>query len=113
MKTRYRFFYSKTLTLFQHILIKALFMADLTDFMLTTFRRALETFIIFTDEEWNLFAAHLYLRKFKKREAFINNGTVCNEVGFIYSGSFRFFFLRFFGGAMMLPRHFSEPQRHT
>jgi CRP-like cAMP-binding protein len=69
-------------------------MAELTDFMLASFRRNLETFVTFTDEEWDLFAAHLYLRKIKKREAFIRSGTVCNEVGFIYSGTFRFYFLK-------------------
>ena len=69
-------------------------MAELTDFMLITFRRGLETFVTFTEEEWYLFAAHLYLRKIKKREAFVTSGTVCHEVGFIYAGSFRFFFLK-------------------
>ncbi|QNF32690.1 Crp/Fnr family transcriptional regulator [Adhaeribacter swui] len=69
-------------------------MAELTDLMLTIFRRNLKVFITFTDEEWELFTSHLYLRKLKKHKTFVKGGAVCQEVGYIYSGSFRFFFLK-------------------
>ncbi|MDQ4139590.1 MAG: Crp/Fnr family transcriptional regulator [Bacteroidota bacterium] len=66
-------------------------MAILTPEMLHIYRQHLETFVSFTDEEWAIFAEHLYLRNIKKREAFVSGGKVCHEVGFIFSGSFRFF----------------------
>ncbi|QMU31065.1 Crp/Fnr family transcriptional regulator [Adhaeribacter radiodurans] len=69
-------------------------MATLTPEMLYMYRQHLETFVSFTDEEWAIFAEHLYLRNIKKREAFITGGKVCHEIGFIISGSFRFFFVK-------------------
>ena len=58
---------------------------------LATYRKSLEHFVVFSDEEWNLFAEQLYTREIKKRQLFIEAGKVCNEVGFILSGSFRFY----------------------
>jgi len=69
-------------------------MAQLSENMLITFRQNLEVFVTFSDEEWAIFAEFLYLRTIKKREPFITNGKICEEIGFIYSGSFRFFFLK-------------------
>ena len=65
-----------------------------TNLQLQQYRTQLKYFVEFTDEEWDLFANHLYLRKLKKKELFISGDKVCNEVGFIYSGSFRFFLTR-------------------
>lgn len=72
----------------------SLIMATLTLTMLSIYRQHLKNFVFFTDEEWAIFAEHLYLRKIKKREAFVSGGKICHEVGFIYSGSFRFFFVK-------------------
>jgi len=58
---------------------------------LSFYRNALEKFVIFTDDEWSIFSQHLYVRQFKKRQLFIGENKICNEVGFIASGSFRFF----------------------
>jgi CRP-like cAMP-binding protein len=65
-----------------------------TNLQVMQFRSQLKQFVDFTEEEWNLFASHLYLRRLKKKELFISGDKVCNEVGFIYSGSFRFFLVK-------------------
>ncbi len=61
---------------------------------LAHFRSQLRCFVELADEEWDVFAEHLYLRRLKKRERFISDGKVCTEIGFIYSGSFRFYFIK-------------------
>ncbi len=58
---------------------------------LAIYRKSLEKFVVFTNDEWNTFSQHLYIRQFKKRQLFIADGKICNEVGFILSGSFRFY----------------------
>lgn len=58
---------------------------------LTIYRKSLEQFVIFSDEEWAIFSEQLYTREIKKRQLFIGAGKICNEVGFILSGSFRFY----------------------
>ena len=68
--------------------------ATLTQTMLITFRQHLKAFVDFSDEEWALFSEHLYLRNLKKKELFINSGSICHEVGYIFSGSFRFYFVK-------------------
>ena len=42
----------------------------------------------------------------------VKNGVAVNQAR-LPPPAFFFFRFRFLGGAMMLPRHFSEPQRHT
>jgi hypothetical protein len=61
---------------------------------LSHFRSQLKRFADFTDEEWRLFVPHLYLRRLKKGELFARGDKTCNEVGFVYYGSFRFYYLR-------------------
>lgn len=58
---------------------------------LIIYRKSLEQFVIFSDEEWAIFSEQLYTREIKKRQLFIGAGKICNEVGFILSGSFRFY----------------------
>ena len=58
---------------------------------LAVYRKSLEHFLLFTDEEWAIFSEQLYIRKIKKRRLFVEAGKICNEVGFILSGSFRFY----------------------
>jgi CRP-like cAMP-binding protein len=65
-----------------------------TNLQLKQFRLQLRKFVEFTDEEWTVFSEYLYVRKIKKKELFASGHAICNEVGFIYSGSFRFFLLR-------------------
>ncbi|HKH62761.1 MAG TPA: Crp/Fnr family transcriptional regulator [Flavitalea sp.] len=61
---------------------------------LQIFRKHLEPFVSFSDDEWNIFCGCLQLKSIKKRRQFASQGKVCNEVGFILSGSFRFFFVK-------------------
>lgn len=59
---------------------------------LVLYRNSLEKFVTFTDEEWSIFSQHLYIRLLKKRQLFIEADKICNEVGYIVSGSFRFYY---------------------
>jgi CRP-like cAMP-binding protein len=56
-----------------------------------TFRSQLEKLVVFTDEEWQLFHQHLQYKTIKKKTFLIEAGQVCNEVGFIISGSVRLY----------------------
>jgi len=69
-------------------------MGELTDHHLAIFRQNLEPFVSFTEQEWTIFAEHLYLRQLKKRDLFIASGQVCDEIAFIVSGSFRLYFIK-------------------
>jgi CRP-like cAMP-binding protein len=69
-------------------------MAVITPDALNLFRQHLEVFVTFTDPEWAIFSEKLYRRDIRKREALVEHGKVCNEICFILSGSFRFFFLK-------------------
>jgi len=69
-------------------------MSELSSPQLQVFRKHLESFVLFDEEEWGIFCQHLYLKSIKKKRQFISQGKVCNEVGFILNGSFRFFFLK-------------------
>ena len=61
---------------------------------LTQYRNALKYFVEFTDKEWSVFSEVLYLKKIEKKQHFISEGSICNEVGFISQGSFRFYFVK-------------------
>ena len=69
-------------------------MTELSPLQLQVFRKHLETFVIFSDEEWSIFCDHVYPRLLKKRRKFVGEGKICNEVGFILNGSFRFYFVK-------------------
>ncbi|MEO5564781.1 MAG: Crp/Fnr family transcriptional regulator [Chitinophagaceae bacterium] len=58
------------------------------------FRSQMKKFADFTDNEWGIFVEHLYLKTLKKKELFISSNQVCNEIGFISTGSFRFYFIK-------------------
>lgn len=61
---------------------------------LQIFRRHLEQFVTFTDAEWKIFSQELHIKSIRKKRQFISQGKVCNEVGFILDGSFRFYFVK-------------------
>jgi len=75
-----------------------------SDIHLESYRNAVAQFITFTDEQWELFAAHLYTRRIRKRELFIAAGKVCTEVGLVFTGSFRTFIER---GDIEISNYFS------
>jgi CRP-like cAMP-binding protein len=55
------------------------------------FRKGISKFIEFNDAEWEVFCRHLDLKKLKKKGNFAEPGLVCSEIGFILTGSVRFF----------------------
>jgi hypothetical protein len=61
---------------------------------LSLFREFLKSFIIFTDQEWNIFSEHLYGKSLKKKGFFAEAGKPCTEVGFIVKGSVRYFHIK-------------------
>ncbi|MEJ7737120.1 MAG: Crp/Fnr family transcriptional regulator [Chitinophagaceae bacterium] len=69
-------------------------METATQLELAQYRTSLKKFVSFTDDEWQIFTAHLYFRSLKKKDVFITGDKICNEVGFILRGSFRFYFVR-------------------
>jgi CRP-like cAMP-binding protein len=69
-------------------------MPEPTSIQLKVFRKHLESFVVLTDDEWNIFSRHLRLRNFKRTGQFASIGKTCSEVGFILNGSFRFFYIK-------------------
>ncbi len=59
-----------------------------------TFRKGLEKFINFTDVEWDIVKAHLNLINLKKKKHFTEAGKICNEVGFVVTGSVRYYHIK-------------------
>lgn len=58
------------------------------------FRKSVEQFVVFADDEWDIFNGYLYLKTVKKKGYFVETGNVCNEVGFILRGFVRYFHLK-------------------
>ena len=61
---------------------------------LPAYRKYLDKLVVFNDEEWGFFEEHLRVKTLKKKEYFTRSGDICKEVGFIISGSMRFFFVK-------------------
>ncbi|HEY2580449.1 MAG TPA: Crp/Fnr family transcriptional regulator [Mucilaginibacter sp.] len=61
---------------------------------LDTFRQHLEKYIAFNEAEWIVFTQHLHFTTLKKKKHFIEPGAVCNDVGFILSGSVRYYHVK-------------------
>ncbi|WP_207427147.1 Crp/Fnr family transcriptional regulator [Pedobacter sp. SYSU D00535] len=58
------------------------------------YRKFLEKFVSFTDEEWAIFLPVLELKKLKKKSFFMEAGKVCQEVGFILQGTVRCYYVK-------------------
>jgi CRP-like cAMP-binding protein len=58
---------------------------------LAVFRKGISKFIEFNEAEWTIVSQHLDVRKLKKKGHFAEPGLVCSEVGFILTGSVRYF----------------------
>ncbi|MGI4805411.1 MAG: Crp/Fnr family transcriptional regulator [Janthinobacterium lividum] len=58
------------------------------------FRMQLEKLVVFADDEWQIFRQHLQYKTLKKKSFFVKAGQVCNEVGFIVSGSVRLYHVK-------------------
>ncbi len=58
------------------------------------FRDQMQQFTTFTDREWSIFTDYLYLKRFSKKELFVEEGKICQEIAFIGEGSFRLYFTK-------------------
>lgn len=61
---------------------------------LVIFRKTLEKFVEFNEAEWIVFTQHLNFSTLKKKHYFAEYGKVCDKVGFIVSGSVRYFHMK-------------------
>ena len=61
---------------------------------LTIFRKQLEKYVDFNEAEWIVFTQHLEFKSLKKKKHFAEPGTVCNDIGFITSGSVRYYHVK-------------------
>lgn len=67
---------------------------DTPNHYLNHYRKALETFVVFTDDEWLLFSQGLHLKTIKKKSYFIKAGEVCDTIGFVINGALRCYHLK-------------------
>lgn len=65
-----------------------------SELQLLVYRKYLERFVVYTDEQWTIFSEELQLRKIKKKEFLIEAGKVCNEVAFILRGAVRYYHVK-------------------
>jgi CRP-like cAMP-binding protein len=61
---------------------------------LTVFRTQIEKYVVFDDAEWAAFKDHLDFKTLKKKKHFAEQGIVCNEFGFVVSGSVRYYLVK-------------------
>ncbi|WP_207422430.1 Crp/Fnr family transcriptional regulator [Desertivirga brevis] len=61
---------------------------------LLVYRKYLEQFVVYTDEQWEIFSEELQLRKIKKKDFLLEAGKVCNEVAFILRGAVRYYHVK-------------------
>ncbi|BAU53071.1 Crp/Fnr family transcriptional regulator [Mucilaginibacter gotjawali] len=58
---------------------------------LVVFRKGISKFIEFNEAEWDMVSRHLDFKKLKKKGYFAEPGIVCSEIGFVLTGSVRYF----------------------
>jgi CRP-like cAMP-binding protein len=61
---------------------------------LNIYRKFLERFVVFDDAEWTEFTQHLTFSNLKKKQFFAVPDKVCDQVGFIVTGSIRYFHIK-------------------
>jgi CRP-like cAMP-binding protein len=61
---------------------------------LDLFRAEVSKFVAFDDDEWHVFKSHLTFTSLKKKQHLIQPPQVCNTVGFILTGSVRYYFIK-------------------
>ncbi len=57
------------------------------------FKQWLTQVSFLTGEDCSMFEPSLNIRQYKSKELFLNEGKICQEVGFVNSGSFRTYYL--------------------
>jgi CRP-like cAMP-binding protein len=61
---------------------------------LQLFRGHLERYVVFNDNEWTAVIPHISFMRLKKKDYFAEAGKVCNYVGYLASGSVRYYHVR-------------------
>src|SRR5687767_15038054 len=61
---------------------------------LNQFKKGIEQFITLTDAEWEIFNQGLRFEKLKKKACFVQAGQTCKKVGFVLSGSLRYYHIK-------------------
>ena len=61
---------------------------------LVLFRKQLTKFVTFSDEEWKVYEQYLGYAFYKKKQHFLNAGSICNYYGFILKGSVRYYYVK-------------------
>ncbi len=61
---------------------------------LAIFRKNLEKYVVFNEAEWIVFTQYLKFSKIKKKHYFAEQGTVCDKVGFLVTGTMRYFHVK-------------------
>jgi len=61
---------------------------------LPAFQEQMARLVVFNDEEWAVFSRHVYLKKLRKKEHFAIDGEICEDMGFVISGSLRFYYIK-------------------
>lgn len=70
-------------------------MKNPSELHLSIYREYLKKFVVFTDEEWEIFAQQLYVKYLKRKDHFIQADQICHEVGFIVEGSVRCYHIKY------------------
>ena len=61
---------------------------------LNTYREFLKQYVVFNEAEWILFSQHLTFTSLKKKQFYAVPDKVCDKVGFIVSGTMRYFHIK-------------------
>ncbi|MEO3406715.1 hypothetical protein AAFN85_22555 [Mucilaginibacter sp. CAU 1740] len=61
---------------------------------LLAFRKHMDRLVVFNNEEWAVLCSHLYLKKLNKKQHFAIDGEICDDLGFVISGSLRFYYVK-------------------
>lgn len=66
-------------------------MDALTNEQLLQFRSRMETFVEFNEAEWIVCTQYVSVTNYKKKQHFVAPGEICTTLGFVLSGSLRFY----------------------
>jgi CRP-like cAMP-binding protein len=69
-------------------------MDALTSAQLVAFRKGIEPYAVFNEAEWIVFTQYITLQSFKKKQLFTEAGNVCPYVGFVLTGSVRYYHIK-------------------
>jgi len=69
-------------------------MGTLIEHKFGIFRKGLEAFVIFTDDEWQIFQSYLRFKNLRKKDLFHPINQVCNDIAFVVSGMIRYYMVK-------------------